>query len=77
MYIGRVVARTPRRSFGLPASPQVSSMEVSRGLPTTAGRLRLGREPVSQDTYDLAQAPQALAALVAEHTQGKLAIHVR
>lgn len=34
------------------------------------------RVPV-QDTYELAQAPQALAALVAEHTQGKLAIHVR
>jgi NADPH:quinone reductase len=34
------------------------------------------RVPV-QDTYDLAQAPQALARLIAEHTQGKLAIHVR
>jgi NADPH2:quinone reductase len=34
------------------------------------------RVPV-QRTYELAQAPDALAALVAEHTQGKLAIQVR
>jgi NADPH:quinone reductase len=30
----------------------------------------------SQTTYGLAQAPEALAALAGEHTQGKLAIHV-
>jgi Zinc-binding dehydrogenase len=29
-----------------------------------------------QATYELAEAPQALAALPAEHTQGKLAVHV-
>jgi NADPH:quinone reductase len=29
-----------------------------------------------QATYELAQAPEALAALAGEHTQGKLAIHV-
>jgi NADPH:quinone reductase len=34
------------------------------------------RTPV-QRTYQLAQAPDALAALAAEHTQGKLAIQVR
>jgi NADPH2:quinone reductase len=34
------------------------------------------RVPV-QRTYQLAQAPDALAALAAEHTQGKLAIQVR
>src|SRR5215213_8984575 len=37
------------------------------------GTLRI---PV-QVTYPLAQAPEALAALAGEHTQGKLAIHVR
>jgi NADPH2:quinone reductase len=34
------------------------------------------RIPV-QATYPLAQAPEALAALAGEHTQGKLAIQVR
>jgi NADPH2:quinone reductase len=28
-------------------------------------------------TYELAQAPEALAALTGQHTQGKLAIRVR
>ena len=36
------------------------------------GSLRI---PV-QATYELAQAPEALSALAATHTQGKLAIHV-
>jgi NADPH:quinone reductase-like Zn-dependent oxidoreductase len=31
----------------------------------------------NQATYELAQVPEALAALPAEHTQGKLAIEVR
>ena len=30
-----------------------------------------------QDTYELEQAPEALAALSGRHTQGKLAIQVR
>jgi NADPH:quinone reductase-like Zn-dependent oxidoreductase len=34
------------------------------------------RVPI-QGTYELAQAPQALATLADEHTQGKLAIHIR
>jgi NADPH:quinone reductase len=34
------------------------------------------RVPV-QATYPLAQAPEALAALTGQHTQGKLAIEVR
>jgi hypothetical protein len=29
-----------------------------------------------QHTYELAQAPDALTALAAEHTQGKLAIRI-
>ena len=37
------------------------------------GTLRI---PV-QATYELAQAPEALAALTGKHTQGKLAIEVR
>jgi len=37
------------------------------------GRLRI---PV-QRTYELAEAPAALQALTSEHTQGKLAIHIR
>jgi len=52
--------------------------------PTTENLQRLGalladgtlRVPV-QATYALAQAPEALAALTGEHTQGKLAIEVR
>jgi hypothetical protein len=30
-----------------------------------------------QETYDLAQAPDALTALSTTHTQGKLAIRIR
>jgi hypothetical protein len=33
------------------------------------------RAPV-QETYDLAQAPDALSALATAHTQGKLAIRI-
>ena len=33
------------------------------------------RVPI-QATFDLAQAPDALAALASTHTQGKLAIHI-
>ena len=52
--------------------------------PTAENLQRLGalladgtlRIPV-QATYQLAQAPEALAALAGEHTQGKLAIQVR
>ena len=52
--------------------------------PTPENLQRLGalladgslRIPV-QATYDLTEAPQALAALTGEHTQGKLAIEVR
>jgi NADPH:quinone reductase len=52
--------------------------------PTAENLQRLGalladgtlRVPV-QATYPLADAPEALAALTAEHTQGKLAIDVR
>jgi NADPH2:quinone reductase len=52
--------------------------------PTAENLQRLGalladgtlRIPVRQ-TYELAQAPEALAALAGEHTQGKLAIQVR
>jgi NADPH:quinone reductase len=43
------------------------------GALLTDGTLRI---PV-QATYALAQAPEALAALTGEHTQGKLAIQVR
>ena len=51
--------------------------------PTAENLQRLGalladgslRVPV-QDSYPLDQAPQALAALTSQHTQGKLAIEV-
>jgi NADPH2:quinone reductase len=43
------------------------------GALLTDGTLRI---PV-QATYELAQAPEALAALAGDHTQGKLAIQVR
>jgi NADPH:quinone reductase len=52
--------------------------------PTAENLQRLGalladgtlRIPV-QATYQLAEAPEALAALAAQHTQGKLALRVR
>jgi len=52
--------------------------------PTAESLQRLGalladgtlRVPV-RETYPLAQAPEALAALTGQHTQGKLAIEVR
>ena len=45
----------------------------SNTRPCSSGALRI---PV-QATYPLAQAPEALAALTGQHTQGKLAIEVR
>jgi NADPH:quinone reductase len=54
------------------ATPSRENLQRLGGL-LADGTLRI---PV-QRTYQLAQAPDALAALVAEHTQGKLAIQVR
>jgi NADPH2:quinone reductase len=53
-------------------------------MPTPENLQRLGalladgtlRIPV-QTTYELAQAPEALAALAGDHTQGRVAIHIR
>jgi len=54
------------------AAPTRENLE-RLGASLADGTLRV---PV-QATYQLAQAPEALAALTSEHTQGKLAIEVR
>jgi NADPH:quinone reductase-like Zn-dependent oxidoreductase len=54
------------------ATPSAENLQRLGAL-LADGRLRI---PV-QATYELAQAPQALAALTGEHTQGKLAVHIR
>lgn len=74
---GRVASSTGAAGEGdgrsnVMASPTRDNLERLGGL-LADGSLRI---PV-QRTYDLAQAPEALAALPAEHTQGKLAIKVR
>ena len=53
------------------ASPMRENLERLGAL-LADGSLRIS----VQRTYDFAQAPEALAALAAEHTQGKLAINV-
>jgi NADPH:quinone reductase-like Zn-dependent oxidoreductase len=74
---GRVASSTGAAGDGhgrsnVMASPTRDNLERLGGL-LADGSVRI---PV-QRTYDLAQAPEALAALPAEHTQGKLAIKVR
>jgi NADPH:quinone reductase len=56
----------------LMAAPSPGNLQRLGAL-LTDGTLRI---PV-QATYELAQAPEALSALTSQHTQGKLAIHVR
>jgi NADPH:quinone reductase-like Zn-dependent oxidoreductase len=74
---GRVASSTGAAGEGegranVMASPTRENLERLGGL-LADGSLRV---PV-QRTYELAQGPEALAALPAEHTQGKLAIKVR
>src|SRR4051812_7460991 len=74
---GRVASSTGAAGEGegranVMASPTRDNLERLGGL-LADGSLRI---PV-QRTYELAQGPEALAALPAEHTQGKLAIKVR
>jgi NADPH2:quinone reductase len=74
---GRVASSTGAAGEGegranVMASPTRENLERLGGL-LAGGSLRV---PV-QRTYELAQGPEALAALPAEHTQGKLAIKVR
>src|SRR3954453_3350344 len=61
-----------------PGRPIVMAAPTAENLNRLGALLADGtlRVPV-QATYPLAQAPQALAALTAEHTQGKLAIEGR
>src|SRR5829696_5206762 len=54
------------------AAPSRENLE-RLGMLLAEGTLRIP----GQATYELAQAPDALAALTGEHTQGKLAIRVR
>jgi NADPH:quinone reductase len=73
---GRIASSTGAAGEGdgrtnVMASPTRDNLERLGAL-LADGSLRI---PV-QRTYDLGQAPEALAALPAEHTQGKLAIEV-
>lgn len=54
------------------AAPTLENLDRLGAL-LASGTLRV---PI-QATYQLAQAPEALSALTEQHTQGKLAIHVR
>lgn len=53
------------------ATPSSENLERLGGLLADA-TLRI---PI-QDTYELAQAPEALGALTGQHTQGKLAVRI-
>lgn len=61
-----------------PGRTMVMAASTAENLQRLGGLLEDGtlRIPV-QATYELAQAPETLATLVGEHTQGKLAIAVR
>ena len=56
------------------AAGMLSEMRVEHELPVTLGEE--GVEVPIQETYGLARAPEALAALGTTHTRGKLAIRV-
>jgi NADPH:quinone reductase-like Zn-dependent oxidoreductase len=73
---GRIASSTGAAGDG-PGRTNVMASPTPENLQRLAALLSDGslRVPV-QKTYDLAQGPDALAALPAEHTQGKLAIHV-
>jgi NADPH:quinone reductase len=73
----RVASPTGAAGEG-PGRTMVMAAPTAENLQRLGALLAYGtlRIPV-QRTYDLADAPAALAALAAEHTQGKLAIKVR
>lgn len=73
---GRVASPTGAAGEG-PGRTMVMAAPTPENLRRLAGLLSDGslRVPV-QATYDLAQAPEALTALAASHTQGKLAVRI-
>jgi NADPH:quinone reductase len=73
---GRVASSTGAAGEG-PGRTNVMASPTPENLQRLAALLADGslRVPI-QATYDLAQGPEALAALPAEHTRGKLAIRV-
>jgi NADPH:quinone reductase-like Zn-dependent oxidoreductase len=73
---GRVASSTGAAGDG-PGRTNVMASPTPENLQRLAALLTDGslRVPI-QATYNLAQAPEALAALPAQHTQGKLAIQV-
>ena len=73
---GRVASPTGAAGEG-PGRTMVMAAPTPDNLARLAGLLADGtlRVPV-QATYDLAQAPDALAKLTGEHTQGKLAVRI-
>jgi NADPH2:quinone reductase len=73
---GRIASPTNAAGEG-PGRTDVTHRPSREGLDRVRGLLADGtiRVPIQQ-TYDLAQAPDALGALNAGHTQGKLALRV-
>jgi NADPH2:quinone reductase len=73
---GRVASPTGAAGEG-PGRTMVMAAPAPENLQRLASLLADGtlRVPV-QETYELAQAPDALTALATAHTQGKLAIRV-
>jgi NADPH2:quinone reductase len=73
----RVASPTGAAGEG-PGRTNVMSAPTAENIKRLGALLADGtlRIPV-QATYPLAQAPEALAALAGEHTQGKLAIEIR
>jgi NADPH:quinone reductase len=73
----RVASSTGAAGEG-PGRTNVMSAPTAESLQRLGALLADGtlRIPV-QATYQLAEAPEALAALAAQHTQGKLALRVR
>jgi NADPH:quinone reductase len=74
---GRVASSTGAAGDG-PGRTDVMAVPSPENLERLAALLSDGTLQIPvQATYELAEAPQALGALAAQHTQGKIAIRVR
>ena len=72
---GRVASPNGAAGDG-PGRTNVMASPTTENLERLAGLLEEGVEVPIQETYGLARAPEALAALGTTHTRGKLAIRV-
>jgi len=72
---GRVASSNGAAGDG-PGRTNVMATPTTENLERLAGLLADGLRVPIQQTYDLAQAPDALAALGATHVQGKLAVRI-